>query len=106
MSTPSPDGLMPFLAMDILKRAKVLEAEGRSVCHLEVGEPGAAPAPRVLEAVARALPQPQGYTNAKGLAPLREGLALYYERQHGVSIDPDLVLVRADPRMVQMLARG
>ncbi|WP_240549699.1 pyridoxal phosphate-dependent aminotransferase [Devosia salina] len=92
MLTPSPDGLMPFFAMDILKRAKALEAQGRSVCHLEVGEPGAPPAPRVIEAVARALPEPQGYTNAKGLTGLREGLATYYERQHGASVDSELIL--------------
>ena len=90
--TNSPDGLMPFFAMDILKRAKALEAQGRTVCHLEVGEPGAPPAPRVLEAVARALPEPQGYTNAKGLNALREGLEGYYERQHGVQIDPELIV--------------
>ena len=65
--TDPANGLMPFIAMDILKRARELEALGRSVCHLELGEPGAPPAPRVLEAVARALPQPQGYTNAKGI---------------------------------------
>lgn len=90
--TSSADGLMPFFAMDILKRAKALEAQGRTICHLEVGEPGAAPAPRVLEAVAKALPQPQGYTNAKGLIELREGLAQYYVRRHGISVDPDLIL--------------
>jgi aspartate/methionine/tyrosine aminotransferase len=90
--TSSADGLMPFFAMDILKRAKALEAQGRTVCHLEVGEPGAPPAPRVLEAVARALPQPQGYTNAKGLTELREGLAQYYARLHGVSVDPELIM--------------
>lgn len=92
MTATSPDGLMPFFAMDILKRAKALEATGRTVCHLEVGEPGAPPAPRVIEAVARALPQPQGYTNAKGMIELREGLARYYERQHGVAVDPELIL--------------
>jgi aspartate/methionine/tyrosine aminotransferase len=90
--TNSPDGLMPFFAMDILKRAKALEAEGRTVCHLEVGEPGAPPAPRVLEAVAWALPEPQGYTNAKGMNALREGLQGYYERQHSVQIDPELIV--------------
>ena len=45
------DGLMPFHAMEILKRAKAIELTGRTVCHLEVGEPGAPPAPRVIEAV-------------------------------------------------------
>jgi aspartate/methionine/tyrosine aminotransferase len=86
------DGLMPFHAMEILKRAKAIEAGGRIVCHLEVGEPGSPPAPRVIEAVAKALPLAQGYTNAKGLIELREGLAGYYARQHGVAVDPDSIL--------------
>ncbi|MDB5622075.1 MAG: aminotransferase class I/II-fold pyridoxal phosphate-dependent enzyme [Devosia sp.] len=87
-----PDGLMPFQAMEILKRAKAMEASGRTVCHLELGEPGSPPAPKVIEAVAKALPQAQGYTNAKGLTELREGLSAYYTAQHGVSVDPDLIL--------------
>ena len=74
MTDMPTDGLMPFHAMEILKRAKAIEASGRTVCHLEVGEPGSPPAPRVIEAVRRALPQAQGYTNAKGLAELREAL--------------------------------
>lgn len=86
------DGLMPFHAMEILKRAKAIEASGRVVCHLEVGEPGSPPAPRVIEAVRQALPLAQGYTNAKGLIELREGLAGYYARQHGVAVDPDSIL--------------
>ncbi|UXN72707.1 hypothetical protein N8D56_16015 [Devosia sp. A8/3-2] len=40
------DGLMPFHAMEILKRAKAIEASGRTVCHLEVGEPGGRRRPR------------------------------------------------------------
>jgi aspartate/methionine/tyrosine aminotransferase len=90
--TNSADGLLPFFAMDILKRAKSLEGQGRGICHLEVGEPGAAPAPRVLEAVAQALPEPQGYTNAKGLDSLRQGLACHYEQQYRVGINPDLIV--------------
>lgn len=92
MTEPAADGLMPFHAMEILKRAKAIETTGRTVCHLEVGEPGSPPAPRVLEAVSRALPLAQGYTNAKGLDELREGLAAYYASQHGVAVDPDAIL--------------
>ena len=92
MTDQPADGLMPFHVMEILKRAKAIEATGRSVCHLEVGEPGTPPAPRVIEAVARALPQAQGYTNAKGLPELREGLAAYYQARHGVAVDPDSIL--------------
>jgi aspartate/methionine/tyrosine aminotransferase len=92
MTNQPADGLMPFHAMEILKRANAIEAAGRTVCHLEVGEPGSPPAPRVIEAVARALPQAQGYTNAKGIAELRDGLAAYYAAQHGVAVDPDAIL--------------
>jgi aspartate/methionine/tyrosine aminotransferase len=90
--TSAADGLMPFYAMDILNRAKALEGQGRTICHLEVGEPGQPPAPKVIEAVARALPDPQGYTNAKGLTALREALSGYYDRQHGVSVNPEMIL--------------
>ena len=60
MTDIAADGLMPFHAMEILKRAKAMEASGRSVCHLELGEPASPPAPRVLEAVRQALPLAQG----------------------------------------------
>ncbi|HEY8577011.1 MAG TPA: aminotransferase class I/II-fold pyridoxal phosphate-dependent enzyme [Devosia sp.] len=92
MTDQAADGLMPFHAMEILKRAKAIETGGRTVCHLEVGEPGAPPAPRVIEAVSKALPLAQGYTNAKGLGELRDGIAAYYAAQHGVHVDPDNVL--------------
>jgi aspartate/methionine/tyrosine aminotransferase len=85
-------GLQPFHAMEILARAKALEAAGRSICHLEVGEPGVPPAPKVLEAVARALPEAQRYTNAKGTIELRRGLAEYYDAQHGVDVDPEALM--------------
>lgn len=93
MTHASPSELKPFLAMDILRRAKIMEAAGRPICHLELGEPGQAPAPAVIEAVRQALPMPQGYTSAKGLIELRQGLAAYYAEQHRVSVDPERILV-------------
>ncbi len=92
MTSNSPNSLLPFLAMDILQRARALEAEGKSICHLELGEPGQPPAPRVIEAVSRALPQAQGYTSAKGLPELREGLTRYYQDQHGVAVSTDRII--------------
>ncbi len=85
--------LQPFHAMEILARAKQLESEGREILHLEVGEPAAPPAPRVLEAVRRVLPSAQKYTHAKGDAALREALAGQYLRDYGVSVDPEAILV-------------
>lgn len=93
MTDTPATGLRPFHAMEILARAKQLEGEGRDICHLEVGEPGAPPAPRVLEAVAAALAGSQGYTHAKGQLELRQALAGYYAAQHGVAVDPEHILV-------------
>src|SRR6218665_3632812 len=84
--------LQPFHVMEILGRAKALEAGGRDICHLEVGEPGAPPAPKVLEAVRAALPEAQRYTHSKGQLELRRELAGYYEAQHGVVVDPELIV--------------
>ena len=83
----------PFYAMEILARAQVLEAEGRDICHLELGEPGGAPAPGVLDAVKACLGKPMGYTSAKGLPALRERLARYYEERHGARVDPGRSLI-------------
>lgn len=91
-STASTHGLMPFYAMEIFGMAKALEGQGRSICHLEVGEPAAPPAPKVLEAVSRILPEPQRYTHAKGQADLREALARYYADQHGANVSPEHIL--------------
>jgi aspartate/methionine/tyrosine aminotransferase len=93
MTDARTNGLRPFHAMEILSRAKQLEAQGRDICHLEVGEPGAPPAPRVLEAVARALPAAQGYTHAKGQIELRQALAGYYATRHDAAVDSELIIV-------------
>jgi aspartate/methionine/tyrosine aminotransferase len=92
MAANDKTGLMPFHAMEILARAKALEASGRSICHLEVGEPAVPPAPRVIEAVARALPEAQRYTNSKGTMELRQALAAYYESLHKVGVDSESIL--------------
>ncbi|WP_116654075.1 pyridoxal phosphate-dependent aminotransferase [Pelagibacterium sediminicola] len=83
----------PFYALEILARAQMLEAEGRDICHLELGEPGGAPAPAVLEAVRGCLGRPMGYTSAKGLPALRERLAGYYGERHGAEVDPGRILI-------------
>jgi aspartate/methionine/tyrosine aminotransferase len=86
-------GLQPFYAMEINALAHGLEAAGRTVCHLEVGEPDAPPAPKVREAVRAVLDDPPKYTHFAGLPMLREGLVQYYAEQHGVSVGADSIVV-------------
>lgn len=87
------NALQPFFAMEILAEAKRLEAEGREVCHLEIGEPGQPVAPGVRKAVEAALSRPLGYTHAKGLPELRQRLAEHYLQNYGIEIDVERFIV-------------
>ncbi len=91
--TGNAAGLQPFYAMEINALAHGLEAQGRTVCHLEVGEPDAPPAPKVREAVRQVLDNSQKYTHFAGVPPLREELAGYYQARHGVAVSPDSIVV-------------
>ncbi|MGD2052641.1 MAG: pyridoxal phosphate-dependent aminotransferase [Gammaproteobacteria bacterium] len=84
----------PFYVMDLLARAKQLEAEGRSILHLEVGEPDF-PTPRpVIDAGIMALRQLKThYTPALGLPELRRLIADYYSHKYQLEIDPRRVIV-------------
>jgi aspartate/methionine/tyrosine aminotransferase len=84
----------PFIAMDVLRAANERERAGADVIHLEVGQPGSSAPEAVLEAARRALAgEPIGYTDALGIAPLRQAIAVHYQGQYGVAIDPAEVVV-------------
>jgi aspartate/methionine/tyrosine aminotransferase len=92
---PSRRGLVPpFIAMDVFREALAREAAGHSVIHLEVGQPGT-PAPEaVLDAARAALAEDRiGYTDALGIAKLRERIARHYREQYGVAVDPGEIVV-------------
>lgn len=82
--------------MDVMERARALEAEGRRIIHMEVGQPGT-PAPEAARArLARAMEREAlGYTVALGLPDLRSGIADLYRRWYGVDLDPGRVVVTA-----------
>jgi aspartate/methionine/tyrosine aminotransferase len=94
MSSRRAADIEPFRVMDILARALALQAACRDVIHLEVGEPDfPTPAP-IVEAGIRALRAGHTrYTPALGLPALREAIAAYYERRHGVTLDPGRIVV-------------
>jgi aspartate/methionine/tyrosine aminotransferase len=80
--------------MDLLARAGQLEAEGRSVLHLEVGEPDFATPRPIIDAGITALRQLKThYTPARGLPQLRESIADYYRSKFGVGVDPGRVII-------------
>jgi aspartate/methionine/tyrosine aminotransferase len=80
----------PFHAMAMSREAAALEASGRRILHLEVGQPST-PLPHLArEAVRAHLDEPLGYTNAAGLLSLRRRLADRYD-----GVDPKRILVVA-----------
>lgn len=97
----------PFHVMEILARAKALEAEGRSIVHMEVGEPDF-PTPRpICEAGIRALEQGAlYYTPALGLRELRERIAGFYRSRYGVDVPPERVIVTSGSSAALLLALG
>ncbi|OYV76565.1 MAG: aminotransferase [Chromatiales bacterium 21-64-14] len=84
----------PFHVMDLLARARALEAQGRSIVHMEIGEPDFATAPAIMEAGCRALRAGHThYTPALGLPELRAAIAEHYHRHYGVAVHPEQVVV-------------
>lgn len=83
----------PFIAMDVLSEAAKLEAQGRSIVHMEVGQPSA-PAPKAaLSAATEALKHGRlGYTEALGIKPLRTALSNHYRHTYGVNVPTERIM--------------
>ena len=84
----------PFIAMDVKSAANALEAAGRRVLHLEIGEPGARTPERVRDAARAALDEERiGYTEALGWRLLRERIARHYGEHYGVEVPAGRVAI-------------
>jgi aspartate/methionine/tyrosine aminotransferase len=86
--------LSPFLAMEIFERAAELERTGRSIVHLEFGEPDLGTPAVVLEAGIKALRDGHTrYTHSLGRLELREAIVDWYRRRYAVEVSPEQVVV-------------
>jgi aspartate/methionine/tyrosine aminotransferase len=87
-------GIAPFHVMDILARARAMQAAGRDIVHMEVGEPDFSTPQPIVEAGIESLRQGKThYTAAKGLPELRQAVADYYQSHYRVSVDPARILI-------------
>jgi aspartate/methionine/tyrosine aminotransferase len=95
----------PFIVMDVMEKARAAEAAGRSIIHMEVGQPGT-PAPAgARAALAQAMEDGAlGYTVALGLPELRAGIAGLYKRWYGIDLNPERVVVTAGSSAAFLLA--
>jgi aspartate/methionine/tyrosine aminotransferase len=97
----------PFRVMDVLARARELEAQGRTIVHMEVGEPDFPTPGPICEAGIAALAKGElHYTPAPGLPELREAIAAHYRRLHGIEVPPARILVTTGSSGALLLALG
>ncbi|HET9046003.1 MAG TPA: pyridoxal phosphate-dependent aminotransferase [Casimicrobiaceae bacterium] len=88
--------IAPFHVMEVQTAARALEAAGRSIVHMEIGEPDfPTPAP-VIDAAQRAIAAGGVYyTSALGLPELRAAIAAHYATHYGAKVAPERVIVTA-----------
>ena len=81
-------------AFAVLARAQALAAKGKSVINLGIGQPDFSTPDHIVEAAVKALRDGHhGYTDARGIAAVREGVARYTLERTGVEVSPDDVLI-------------
>ncbi len=84
----------PFMVMDVMAAAARLEAQGRRIIHMEVGQPAAGAPPTAIAAARTALSSGRlGYTEALGIASLRRRIARAYAEWHALDVDPARIVV-------------
>ncbi len=84
----------PFRVVEVLARARALEALGRDIVHMEAGEPDFSTARPIVEAAKQALDRGLTfYTQAAGIPELREAISGWYRSQYRIDVDPERIMV-------------
>lgn len=97
--------IQPFHVMELLRRARELEAQGRDIIHMEVGEPDFGTPQPVIEAATRFLACGDvHYTPALGLPRLREAIARFYQDRFKAEVAPERIIITAGASGALMLA--
>jgi aspartate/methionine/tyrosine aminotransferase len=97
--------ITPFLVMDVMEKANALSAQGRSIIHLEVGEPDFDTPACVRSACVKALEEGKThYTHSLGVPELREAICAHYQRTYGIRVEPEQVLVTAGSSPALLIA--
>jgi aspartate/methionine/tyrosine aminotransferase len=92
--TDRAGSITPFYVMELLEKAKAMEARGISIVHMEVGEPDF-PTPRIVkDAAINAIAQDRTfYTHSLGLPELRHRIADYYRDTEGLAVPPERIVI-------------
>jgi aspartate/methionine/tyrosine aminotransferase len=100
-------GISPFYVMELLRRAKQLEAQGKDVIHMEIGEPDFSTPQAIVEAGVRHIRTGEvKYTSAAGSPQLREKISEFYRQRYSVTVDPERIFVTPGASGAFLLALG
>src|SRR5437016_12054303 len=100
MSVMSGEG-----ALSVFARAKELERQGRSIIHLELGEPDFHPAAPVKEALKRALDEgKERYCPVLGVPALREAIAAYLKKTRNLDVSSANVVIAPGCKIALFMA--
>lgn len=92
-------------AFEVLATARALEAQGRDIIHLEIGEPDFTTPQNIIDsAVAAMNTGATHYTPAAGIAEVREATARYVTRQTGVRTGPENVILTPGSKNILLFA--
>jgi aspartate/methionine/tyrosine aminotransferase len=99
--------IRPFIVMDVVARAQQLEAQGRDIVHLEIGDPDF-PTPEVIVRAAEDAMShgDTGYTQSLGLPELRDAITAHMHDSYGVSVSPANIVVTQGTSPAMLLMFG
>jgi len=101
------EGFSPFYVMELLQRAKQLEAQGRDIIHMEIGEPDfPTPAAIIEQGVNYIQSGDVKYTAAAGLSELREKISQHYKINYKVEISSKRIFITPGASGAFLLALG
>jgi aspartate/methionine/tyrosine aminotransferase len=99
--------ISPFYVMELLRRTKQLEAQGRDIIHMEIGEPDFTTPSAIVDAGLNHIATGEvKYTAAAGLPELREKIAEFYQQHYSVTVDKDRIFVTPGASGAFLLALG
>lgn len=99
--------ITPFIVMEVLEKAALMEQKGIHVIHMEVGEPDFAVPSCVSAAVQKAYAEGRThYTHSLGDPELRSAIALKYKEEYNVEVSPDQILVTSGSSPAILLTLG
>ena len=106
-STSRMRDIRPFYVMELMNKARQLEAAGASVIHLEVGEPDFPTAAPIVAAAQEFLSHGHvHYTPSLGLPALRRAISDFYQTRYRLDVDSETIVVTAGASAALLIALG